>query len=210
MPRLSVVARIGRLLAAAIVVAVGLFLGVSHPGSGDARHCTGGYMCDYDTPRGVATAAAAGDRDSATTPLANTRGTTRVARPGATTSAEVVRLVSGFVRAAKPAAGIVDDVVRPLVGGNRRIQALRNIGQQGAGQGVREVPGGLSRAQDIYAGLSRGAQPFRTLPDGRQLLQRTDGTIIGLRPTSRSGPPSIDVRPPGGSDQYFQLHFPGG
>jgi hypothetical protein len=99
--------------------------------------------------------------------------------------------------------------IRPITGGNRRIQALRNIGEQGGGRSVREVPGGLERATDIYSGLARGARPYRTLPDGRQLLQRTDGTIIGLRSRSASGPPSIDVRPPGSKDLYFQLKFTG-
>jgi hypothetical protein len=99
---------------------------------------------------------------------------------------------------------------RPVTGGNRRIHALRSIGQQGAGRSIREVPGGLERAKEVYSGLARGAQPYRTLPDGRQLLQRTDGTIIGFRSRSASGPPSIDVRPPGSKDLYFQLKFTGG
>ena len=115
----------------------------------------------------------------------------------------------GGREAGREAARGGGSVVRPVPGGNRRIQALRNIGEQGAGRNVREVPGGLDRAQEIYSGLARGAQPYRALPEGRQLLQRTDGTIIGLRSQSRSGPPSIDVRPPG-ERQYFQLKFTGG
>jgi len=73
----------------------------------------------------------------------------------------------------------------------------RLIGRRGPRTAVRHLHGGEAEAEVLFSRLSKGGID-RTPPDhpGR-LVQMPDGGMVGYRPRSRSGPPTIDINMPG-------------
>jgi hypothetical protein len=69
-----------------------------------------------------------------------------------------------------------------------------------AGRSARvKVVGSEAELESLFTRLSAGGKPVprATYPGGR-FVQLPDGTIVGLRPTSTSGGPTIDIKPPTG------------
>jgi hypothetical protein len=66
------------------------------------------------------------------------------------------------------------------------------IGQPGSSPDIREVPGGLQDALDMFDELTKGATPVvgSTHP---KLFRLPGGGTVGMRPISKTGPPTIDV-----------------
>jgi hypothetical protein len=87
----------------------------------------------------------------------------------------------------------------PSTGGPADILMPRGtpVGVQGRSPGIREMPGGMPAAQKMFDELIKGASLY-TPPNypgtGYNLV---GGGWVGLRPTSKSGPPTIDVSVPG-------------
>ncbi|MFM6929014.1 MAG: RHS repeat-associated core domain-containing protein, partial [Bdellovibrio sp.] len=71
------------------------------------------------------------------------------------------------------------------------------IGEAGSSSRVRIVPGGLQEAQNMYSGLCKGGTPSTPSNYSGQMVRFSDGGVVGLRPSSASGPPTIDINIPG-------------
>jgi hypothetical protein len=71
------------------------------------------------------------------------------------------------------------------------------LGAQGSKPGIREVPGGVQAAQDLFNQLSQGGKDITPPGYSGNLVELPTGGIVGFRPSSRSGPPTIDVNIPG-------------
>ncbi|WP_146209802.1 hypothetical protein [Vitiosangium sp. GDMCC 1.1324] len=82
----------------------------------------------------------------------------------------------------------IEDLLRP--GG-------RLIGTEGSSAQIRILKGGLSEAQGFFDQLSAGGTRITETTYPGTLVRLPGGGTIGLRPTSTSGPPTIDVRIPG-------------
>ena len=89
--------------------------------------------------------------------------------------------------AKRVASQSVDDLLRP--GGQL-------IGRAGSSSRTRIVEGSLDDAQSFFTQLSRGGKVVDN-PSFPGTLVRTERGFVGLRPVSRSGPPTIDVNIPG-------------
>jgi hypothetical protein len=68
------------------------------------------------------------------------------------------------------------------------------IGTVGSNPGIREVPGGLAAAQQMFQELTRGGTDITPPTYPGKLVQLPGSEVIGLRPGSKSGPPTIDVK----------------
>ena len=70
------------------------------------------------------------------------------------------------------------------------------IGSPGSDLTIREVPGGAAAAQQMFDELSVGGK--ENTPPGYPgtMVELPQGTRVGLRPSSKSGPPTIDVNFP--------------
>jgi len=70
------------------------------------------------------------------------------------------------------------------------------IGTAGSRPEIRELPGGINAAQDLFDDLTDGG--VETTPPGYPgvLKSLPGGGAVGLRPASKSGPPTIDVNIP--------------
>lgn len=77
-----------------------------------------------------------------------------------------------------------------------------------ARESVRTLPGGRPAAEQFLKRLTEGRNPVDITPRGYpgRLYRLDDGSVIGYRPSSRSGGPSIDVNIPGFST-VRRLHF---
>lgn len=73
----------------------------------------------------------------------------------------------------------------------------RLIGRRGASTAVRIVLGGDADAEALFSRLSRGGVECTPLGYPGRLLEMPDGGMVGYRPRSRSGPPTIDINLPG-------------
>jgi hypothetical protein len=80
-----------------------------------------------------------------------------------------------------------------------------NIGRPGRSPGVREVDT-PEEVQEIYDRLSEGGEPIEGSSYPGDVVQQPDGTRVGIRPDSRSGGPTVDIRLPGG--QVIKVHLP--
>jgi hypothetical protein len=71
------------------------------------------------------------------------------------------------------------------------------VGVQGTRSGIRELPGGMASAQEMFDKLLAGGTQHTppNYPGTRYKLP--GGGWVGLRPASKSGPPTIDVNIPG-------------
>ena len=73
---------------------------------------------------------------------------------------------------------------------------LSTMGTPGRGRNVREVTGGEDEARSLFDELAKGAEvrphPNPDIPGG-SMADLPGGGTIGFRPTSKSGPPTIDI-----------------
>jgi hypothetical protein len=71
------------------------------------------------------------------------------------------------------------------------------LGRPGSRAEIREVSGGSSEARDLFEELTEGG--VDVTPPGYPGIRRElpGGGFVGLRPVSKSGPPTIDVDIPG-------------
>jgi len=82
----------------------------------------------------------------------------------------------------------------------------RPIGRPGRGQDVRELPGGLKAAEDLFDYLTVGGERVDN-PDLDGVLIKLPGNAghITFRPISNSGPPAVDVNVR--SMPFTKFHF---
>jgi hypothetical protein len=82
------------------------------------------------------------------------------------------------------AAGTVVNLLRP--GG-------KLVGEAGTSSKIRILKGGTSEAEPLFKQLSEGGKALEGTKYPGQLVELPGGGRIGFRPTSTSGPPTIDV-----------------
>ena len=85
----------------------------------------------------------------------------------------------------------------------------QNVGEPGNSSGVRVLPGGEEEARELFDRLTKDKGGQDITPDEHvgQVVRLPNGSIIGLRPVSKSGPPTIDIKIPGLGIR--ELKFPG-
>jgi hypothetical protein len=71
------------------------------------------------------------------------------------------------------------------------------LGQAGSSADIRELPGGIKDAQEMFDNLTKEATPVAKPLHPGQLFRLPGGGMVGMRPISKSGPPTIDVNIPG-------------
>jgi hypothetical protein len=104
-------------------------------------------------------------------------------------------------------------VVRPVQPGYQSPAEIlapggKFIGRPGENSGIRELPGGAAAAQELFERLTRGAGSTRLTDKSLVIDLPEGGGFIGLRLTSKSGPPTIDINIPGVGVR--ELKFPEG
>lgn len=122
--------------------------------------------------------------------------------PAATPVPEMPHVVEAAVPLPPPKEGETPlDVLKP--GG-------QNVGERGDNSKIRILPGGSEGARELFDRLSKGKGGTDLTPPGRQgqVIRLPDGNYIGLRPKSKSGPPTIDVNVAGTGVR--ELKFPEG
>lgn len=67
------------------------------------------------------------------------------------------------------------------------------IGTAGSRPEIRELPGGISEAQELFDELTDGGTDATPRGYPGKLRSLPGGGSVGLRPASKSGPPTIDV-----------------
>lgn len=67
------------------------------------------------------------------------------------------------------------------------------IGTAGSRPRIREIPGGPQDAADLFNQLAQGGKDITPPGHPGKLVELPGGGIVGLRPQSKSGPPTIDV-----------------
>lgn len=125
-----------------------------------------------------------------------------MSRPAATPVPEMPHVVEVAVPLPPPREGETPlDVLKP--GG-------QNVGERGDNSKIRVLPGGSEGARELLDRLTKGKGGMDVTPPGRQgqVIRLPDGSYIGLRPKSKSGPPTIDVNVAGTGIR--ELKFPGG
>jgi hypothetical protein len=70
----------------------------------------------------------------------------------------------------------------------------RRIGRPGSRSTIRELPGGRAAAEEMFEKLTQGGVDVTPPDHNGKLFKLPGGEIIGLRPTPRGGPPTIDVK----------------
>jgi hypothetical protein len=71
------------------------------------------------------------------------------------------------------------------------------IGVAGSDPTIREVLGGVTAATDLFNELTQGGRDITPSGHPGKLVELPTGGIVGYRPMSKSGPPTIDVNIPG-------------
>jgi len=71
------------------------------------------------------------------------------------------------------------------------------IGEPGSDPKIRKLPGGGAAAEDMFDKLAEGGKDVTPAGHPGKLVQLPDGSYVGLRPDSKSGPPTVDVKIPG-------------
>jgi hypothetical protein len=71
------------------------------------------------------------------------------------------------------------------------------VGEEGTRPDIRELPGGQSGAESMFNELSKGGTPNTPPNYPGTGTNVPGGGWVGLRPESKSGPPTIDVNIPG-------------
>jgi RHS repeat-associated protein len=77
------------------------------------------------------------------------------------------------------------------------LEGIRDIGRAGKGKGVREVVGTAKDAENVFKQLSQSGKPVQKPDYPGNMVELPDGTLVGFRPASKSGPPTIDINIPG-------------
>lgn len=69
------------------------------------------------------------------------------------------------------------------------------VGEPGNSSKVRILPGGEDEARELFERLTKGKGGTDITPAGHvgQVIMLPDGSVIGFRPVSGSGPPTVDV-----------------
>lgn len=117
-------------------------------------------------------------------------------------------------RPAAPAPTVLEVVVPvpPPVEGEKPTDVLKpsgqNVGEPGENSGVRVLPGGENEARELFDRLTKGGTDITPPGHPGTVIRMPDGSVISHRPTSKSGPPTIDVNVPGLNIR--KLKFPGG
>ncbi len=70
------------------------------------------------------------------------------------------------------------------------------IGTPGSSPSIREVPGGHKAAEDMFLDLAQGGKDITPPGHPGMVVELPGGGVVGYRPTSTSGPPTIDVNIP--------------
>ena len=73
----------------------------------------------------------------------------------------------------------------------------RPLGRRGRSSVVRLLPGGEAAAEALFLRLSRGGIDRTPAGYAGRLVEMEIGAMIGFRPRSTSGPPTIDINIPG-------------
>lgn len=86
----------------------------------------------------------------------------------------------------------------------------QNVGERGDNSKIRILPGELDEARELFDRLTKGksGMDVTSLERPGQVIRLPNGSYIGLRPKSKSGPPTIDVNVAGTGVR--ELKFPGG
>ncbi len=71
------------------------------------------------------------------------------------------------------------------------------IGTAGSSPDIREVAGSLADAMKLFDDLTQGGRDITPPGYPGKLVELAGGGVVGLRPASKSGPPTIDVNVPG-------------
>jgi SPP1 gp7 family putative phage head morphogenesis protein len=80
------------------------------------------------------------------------------------------------------------------------------IGQPGNRSEVRIEKGGDTAAKELYEKLSTGGTPYKPKNYPGEGTKLPNGDWVGYRPSSRSGPPTVDVNVSGAD--FTKIHFP--
>jgi hypothetical protein len=80
-----------------------------------------------------------------------------------------------------------------------------SIGDEGSQPSIREVPGGIRAAEDLFSQLTDGATPAPRPNYPGDCYGLPGGGWAGYRPVSKSGSPVIDIDIPGVSIK--KIHF---
>jgi len=99
----------------------------------------------------------------------------------------------GMIRAAGKGLGKLDDAIRSGKGGKELLEGIKNIGRPGRSENIREVVGSSEDAKKLFEKLSQGGKPVDKVGYKGKGVELPDGTFIGYRPASKSGPPTIDI-----------------
>lgn len=73
----------------------------------------------------------------------------------------------------------------------------RPIGAAGTDPSIREVAGDTQEAEELFDELTAGGADVTPSNYPGKLMALPGGGHVGLRPASKSGPPTIDVNVPG-------------
>lgn len=111
-------------------------------------------------------------------------GTPKLTLPAPMTSTKPL-IVENAVPVPPPKEGETPaDVLKP--GG-------RLVGQAGSSDKVRELPGGQPAADELFDRLTKGGTDITPPRYPGKRVRLPNGDVIGYRPKSTSGPPTIDV-----------------
>jgi RHS repeat-associated protein len=73
----------------------------------------------------------------------------------------------------------------------------RLVGKPGSNKEIRMMEGGMARATELFDQLTQGGRAIEGSTYPGTLVEVPGGGTVGIRATSTSGPPTIDVRIPG-------------
>jgi hypothetical protein len=81
------------------------------------------------------------------------------------------------------------------------------IGNAGTSPWIRELPGGSDAAEQMFQGLTKGGTLDPSLSYSGIRYFMPDGSYVGYRPISESGPPTIDLNIPSFGKTLQKLKF---
>jgi RHS repeat-associated protein len=111
-----------------------------------------------------------------------------VAHPTATTAGvAAVELAAGAFGAGSGEAPSLAALLKP---------AGDLIGRAGSSNSIRVIEGGAGTAEKLFKDLTQGGKVLEKPGYPGTLVELPGGGVVGFRPTSRSGPPTIDVNTP--------------
>lgn len=125
-------------------------------------------------------------------PVAAEGGMYMFANPGTVATATNVAAEATGVTGTAAGAGLL---AREAAGVLKPAGKL--IGQAGSSSQVRLLQGGQAEAGQLFQQLSKGGETVKGTNYPGALMRIGEEATVGLRPTSKSGPPTIDVNIPG-------------